>query len=1076
VVESPTLNRSILEYHLDTITNRGEENLFEDFARRLAEREICPNLLPHTGPTGGGDSKVDSETYPVSDTLALGWYCGIGRAAAEERWAFAFSAKKDWRAKVRSDVAKIAGTGRGYTTAFFVTNQFVPDKARASIEDKLHKQYGIDIRILDRTWICDRVFEHQHEKLAVEALRISTTVQRDVRRGPLDTQREQDLDEAERRFQAALSEGGPPIQLVDESLTAATLARDLERPRTEVDGRFLRAVRVAKEHGTTHQVLESIYQYAWTTLFWYEDYGQFLGLYEEAESLAKDSRNARDLERLTTLWMALKATIDGGALDESSARLAQHTETLTESLTRLSKEHDRASTALQARTLLLQTRLLLTAAGRADAVLRELTDVVRKAEGLVGFPLEPLAEIISELGRVFGESAAYDTLFETVVETTSRRTGDIAAARALLGRGAQQLDAGKSYAAIKTLGRALRRLYTHESRADLVRALYLCGNAYERVGLLWAARGTLLVAASVATNDFWSDERVSLAQRVCYNRVKWIELRLGRLPQLLAWHELDSAVASALAAKGFDPKRTSRGEGAFDATLGILFLKSDLFTLRRLTRLPDVLDGLELYNSAAALLYALGREEAIPKEFIEAATSLGTVNEYFTTWRSQPVADDLPDTADPCDTRTVALSSRILGCQFIVSCQNTPPCVDLGESLLAAIEALLATGATERVIAHEPTFNIEIRASEFAERPFGFKVLEQDGRPQLSIHCATFHPHQLTLDEQRTLKQKMFEATAQILAHVYYWGEDSDQRLAALFDEGHALERSIDFTTSFVTIGNILGYEPRTVFSAWSTPSNVEYALAREEEWDAASRRARSDTTARDKAASSYGEGEPPDELRDPERIVHSNMHTISLIRTRLWERAGWSGTMFLDIPGENLPPILAPIFKDAEAARQILEGLRADLGEIDEKDRLRISIIRGIDRLNPYAYRVVIGSNLPPETARDPGSYWVMVLRSNTMTPTSDVNLSRFLDSYRSVGSYMLAAAVWPKGQGAPMPASDARILKRELNIREAWQISRHDPDAMGIRDDDDPIIPAGEDRAPILGLLEWMRARPHS
>jgi hypothetical protein len=52
--DSPVLDRSLLEYHLDTLTNRSEELQFEIFARRLLERTICPNLLPHTGPTGGG--------------------------------------------------------------------------------------------------------------------------------------------------------------------------------------------------------------------------------------------------------------------------------------------------------------------------------------------------------------------------------------------------------------------------------------------------------------------------------------------------------------------------------------------------------------------------------------------------------------------------------------------------------------------------------------------------------------------------------------------------------------------------------------------------------------------------------------------------------------------------------------------------------------------------------------------------------------------------------------------------------------------------------------------------------------
>src|SRR3981189_3277660 len=80
------LDRSLLEYHIHTLTNRSQEKDFEHFARHLAQQEICPNLIPQTGPTGGGDSKVDTETYPVSDDISLTWYVGTGREAASERW------------------------------------------------------------------------------------------------------------------------------------------------------------------------------------------------------------------------------------------------------------------------------------------------------------------------------------------------------------------------------------------------------------------------------------------------------------------------------------------------------------------------------------------------------------------------------------------------------------------------------------------------------------------------------------------------------------------------------------------------------------------------------------------------------------------------------------------------------------------------------------------------------------------------------------------------------------------------------------------------------------------------------
>ena len=128
-----TLDRQLLDYRLETLTSRGQETDFERFARRLAEREVCPNLLPQTGPTGGGDSKVDSETFPVAESLALAWLVGLNAGAAHERWAFAFSAKKARTAKWggAADPPAAAGTRpspAGSGTAALVTTAGAPSR------------------------------------------------------------------------------------------------------------------------------------------------------------------------------------------------------------------------------------------------------------------------------------------------------------------------------------------------------------------------------------------------------------------------------------------------------------------------------------------------------------------------------------------------------------------------------------------------------------------------------------------------------------------------------------------------------------------------------------------------------------------------------------------------------------------------------------------------------------------------------------------------------------------------------------------------------------------------------------
>ena len=203
VEEGPTLDRPTLEYHLEYVTSRNQETEFQRFAFELAKRTVCPNLLPQTGPTGGGDSKVDTETYPVANGLSLVWAVGADRDAASERWGFAISANKDWKSKLRSDIAKIVATGRGYKKAFFITSQFVRDKERADLEDDLRKKHGLDVRILDRSWILDRVFDEHLASLAIDGLGLSSSLRPRIQQGPLDAERQRELEKLDERIKSA---------------------------------------------------------------------------------------------------------------------------------------------------------------------------------------------------------------------------------------------------------------------------------------------------------------------------------------------------------------------------------------------------------------------------------------------------------------------------------------------------------------------------------------------------------------------------------------------------------------------------------------------------------------------------------------------------------------------------------------------------------------------------------------------------------------------------------------------------------------------------------------------------------
>lgn len=349
----PQLSRTILEYHLDTLTSRNQETEFERFALAISKSAICPNLRPQTGPAGGGDGKVDTETFPVVESLTFSWYIGdeVARSASE-RWAFAFSAKKQWKGKLISDIEKIASTKRGYTKAFFISNQLISDRNSSKQQDELTEKYGMDVRILSRTWLLDQVFEKRLELVAIELLGIEVNALKPAKLGPNDSVRKERLSEIDREIEETVQQEKKTPDLVNASLESARLARELELPKIEVEGRYVRAERLAEECGTAQQKLEVAYQQAWTAYFWHEDFDQFYSFYRKLESLVQNSENPFHAERLSNLWHLAYTLerIEGG--DSRGSDLSARTKVLVGKLNQISDSPNRPNSALYAKSLL----------------------------------------------------------------------------------------------------------------------------------------------------------------------------------------------------------------------------------------------------------------------------------------------------------------------------------------------------------------------------------------------------------------------------------------------------------------------------------------------------------------------------------------------------------------------------------------------------------------------------------------------------------------------------------------------------------------------------------------------------
>lgn len=1068
-ITDPQLTRNAFEYHLDTLTSRKQETEFEHFCRRLAEKEVCPNITPQTGPTGGGDSKVDAETYPVADEIALRWYEGIGKEASQDRWAFAFSAKKKWHPKLLEDVEKIINTQRGYKKIFFITNQFIKDKTKSKLEDELSKTYSVDIRIYDRTWIVKCVFENNRLQIAIETLNLTgydAASHKIV--GPHDTERETELKELDQQIDDANRYKGVEYQLAEDCLQSAFIARGLERPRVEVDGRFQRAERFADRVGNSQQRMRIFYAKAWTAFWWYNDFDELNRLYNHVEELSIGSSQATDLELLANLWTVLYTSVARGQLKEKDANLNTRTEKLKSELERLAAERHRPNNALWAKTrrLLMDINEAATKKVSLDAAFTNLKKVLIESEGLAEFPITSITQIIQELGDFYADSPAYDELFDVVVNLTKHRASEGETGRLLLQRGQQKLMAGKKYDAIRLLGQAQHMLAKSEYQEEWIRSLAICGLAYEAAGLLWAARANTLVAANRALSEFLKHGKIKPHALRCVQKLVWLELQLGRVFQSLAWMELASGLAHHLMLEGDRREEFLEERKAQDCILGLLLLKTDVWELKWLDYLPRILDELGFAYSRMALLYALGYEDRLRSEgIIPTEESPEAVLDLFGKWLDQPASKDLPDYPELMHGDKVILRSFVLGCEVIVEAANNPSSLNLGETILSALEALLATCLDPRIrlFPYISELKINIQPSEFIEDLPEYKVNEVDGGPLIDIR----HPHLLKRSPGQ--KREAFHSWLMkfILETTFRIAKVGDLKSfeAQIIKAERGLDRAINFSDTSTPIENILGEAPKFRSSDWEVMAGTErFALQRDILWNHGIKQT-IDNEESEHASFMPGKGEPPDELFGIDKLKHKDRKIISLINIPLWDKAEWRGTLYMYYP--DALPILAIGFSNAEAGIQIFKELRSKLGQIDAKETLRVSIITGIDKKHPLSYRVVISSNLPSVKTTQ-YSCFIMAARINRMDSTDLRGLNTFIDIYKRVGKYEIIPARIDLTSGVAEPILEYPIIKQELHIRPAWEIGENDPDVFGIQEDDDPIIPDGIRDAPVIRALQ--------
>lgn len=1018
------LKAEVLSHHLNSITERNETHDFELFCRKLCERTICPNLRPATGPEGGGDSKADTETTPVADEISK-LYCGLANSGSE-RWAFAFSAKRTWADKARSDVAGIISTNRGYKKIFFVTSRPARAKDRARVEQELSEKYGVAVTIHDRSWIVDEVVEKNRRDLAYNYLGIGDKIsEREL--GPSDYSRKQQLEDVEKELTDPTAFAGMDMQRAAEALVAAKLARELELPRTDVDGKFSRAIRLADDGGTQRQQLTARYEALWTAFWWFDDVKAVVDGYEAFEALVIGGEHAKNLEMLCDLAQLLFNIVVLGHVSEEQAGLKPRIGRLSSKLSELASDLSRPNNALEARTSLLTIEvneaMRVGDPKRLASLWPQFSDVLVKAEGMGEFDVNRLTRLVEVFGQVAGKDRGYRDLVDQVSEFVTKRTGESAGALVLLKR-ARQLDFDENMEMIRLLGKAARLLTKKENADDLIDAQAQLSLGYRSAGLLWAARASCTSAAATLFIEGDEDGEISPTVFPLLMNAAWQAVELKHLPEVLQIIQIARGCLSSLPYDEASLKRAGEQLQDFDLILACQLANLSAAEMPRLEILPDILAGLGLIQSRATLLYMLGYEDVLREEsWIPDTESAQDVVTFFNQLAGQPAGDAVwrPTIFNGEDQQMFVTS--VLGVQVNVTHQPSDTAITVAEAIVGTVEAFFATAFELEAFAHVERFDVSVVEADITR----FEVKTDVDRMRLTVKWpkGVFPGTPSVYGEFLNMLLEVAGTVFSATCHA----KNFEAAMHQLFQADGAMDRA-------AMIGSLC-FSRQRIFSG----------VARLAEWDKHSpkkveARPNRPTVVRERPANKESmEGDrAPEDFHFSKMTDHRNVKVHSVIDVHLWNRAEWTGAAY-GVAHPKEPPFLALMFKNRDAAAKIFERWRERFGSADVDEEIHIGIVRHFSTEHPAHYGMVITSE-PPKDSHD-SRVAMMASRSLTMEPADDINLSTFLDLYKKAGAYLLMPALLTPGQSLQF-IDGLYIQKRTLHVKMATDVGPNDAENL--------------------------------
>lgn len=487
--QSPLKSIAMIRFQLEQLGARNAHHEFEHLCRHLSRETICSNILPATGPvSSGGDQGRDYETFttfinlPRSDGIYFG-----GRSDSKQLiFACSLTNKAKLKSKIESDVKTICH-GCNPDIVYFFSNQDISVALRHTLQIWSEEAHNIKLEIIDAQALSEQLSAPNTFWIAEEFLDIPS----ELMARPIVSENN-DYEKARQKW---IVDGQDPVNYADfvdikNNLRKATfddaLKSDLSAWQRTIEIFIHSEFKEDLQRRATYEICVSELRGKHNLtprLDLVENYFKNWGTLQ-------DNNAIRDATVLLS-YSSTAAII--GEFDIEKDKLHSWTiSTIKHINAKLaSTNNDNVKVELlmiRAHSACLQFKNGTEPSYNIDEIFRWWLKLIKSVKKSPLFPIEPFADLLTDMAPYFGEHPEYFSLTSQLDDLLIERTKGYIVADKCRDRAIKFMDAGKLILAINELHRTKIAWFNGDMIKGSLLSSFILSKIYLDMGLNYAAK------------------------------------------------------------------------------------------------------------------------------------------------------------------------------------------------------------------------------------------------------------------------------------------------------------------------------------------------------------------------------------------------------------------------------------------------------------------------------------------------------------------------------------------------------------------------------------------------------------